>query len=394
VTTTNRSSLAQSSFTRQHVGFSARSTTAAPEPRVLQVVLSLNPGGTERLVVELARRLTRQIPMAICCLDDEGDWASELSADNVPVTALHRAAGFRPALSRAIATVARQHGANVIHCHHYSPFVYSCFARFWKPGCRVIFTEHGRLSDAAPSAKRRIANQVLRRLPSGVFTVSEDLRQHIIAEGFAPRAVSVIYNGISVGPPPDPATREQIRRTVGASPETMVIGTIARLDRVKDLGTLIEATRQCGRTVPVLLLIVGDGPERARLEEVTKACGAEPYVRFLGHRDDARRWLAGCDAYVNSSVSEGVSLTILEAMAAGLPVVATRVGGTPEVVDATCARLVSPRDPDAMAGALLDLIRQPALRDQMGRAARTRVEALFTLERMVDEYRGVYHKVL
>jgi len=127
---------------------------------------------------------------------------------------------------------------------------------------------------------------------------------------------------------------------------------------------------------------------------VTKACGAEPYVRFLGHRDDARRWLAGCDAYVNSSVSEGVSLTILEAMAAGLPVVATRVGGTPEVVDATCARLVSPRDPDAMAGALLDLIRQPALRDQMGRAARTRVEALFTLERMVDEYRGVYHKVL
>ena len=127
---------------------------------------------------------------------------------------------------------------------------------------------------------------------------------------------------------------------------------------------------------------------------MTKACGAEPYVRFLGHRDDARRWLAGCDAYVNSSVSEGVSLTILEAMAAGLPVVATRVGGTPEVVDATCARLVSPRDPDAMAGALLDLIRQPALRDQMGRAARTRVEALFTLERMVDEYRGVYHKVL
>jgi glycosyltransferase involved in cell wall biosynthesis len=227
-----------------------------------------------------------------------------------------------------------------------------------------------------------------------VFTVSEDLRQHIIAEGFASRAVSVIYNGISAGPPPDSATREQIRHTVGASPDTIVIGTIARLDRVKDLGTLIEATRQCGRTAPVLLLIVGDGPERARLEEVTKTCGAEPSVRFLGHREDARRWLAGCDVYVNSSISEGVSLTILEAMAAGLPVVATRVGGTPEVVDATCARLVSPRDADALAGALLDLMRQPAVRDQMGRAARTRVEALFTLERMVDEYRDVYHKVL
>jgi glycosyltransferase involved in cell wall biosynthesis len=144
----------------------------------------------------------------------------------------------------------------------------------------------------------------------------------------------------------------------------------------------------------VLLLIVGDGPERARLEEVTKVCGAAPYVRFLGHRDDARRWLAGCDVYVNSSISEGVSLTILEAMAAGLSIVATRVGGTPEVVDATCARLVSPRDANALAGALLDLSRQPAVREQMGRAARTRVEALFTLERMVDEYRDVYHKVL
>ena len=394
MTTTSRSSVAESSYTREHVVLSARPTTAAAEPRVLQVVLSLNPGGTERLVVELARRLTSQIPMAVCCLDEEGDWASELTADDVPVTALHRAAGFRPALSRAIATVARHHGANVIHCHHYSPFVYSCFARLFQPGCRVLFTEHGRLSDAAPSAKRRFANQILRRLPRGVFTVSEDLRQHIIAEGFSPSAVSVIYNGISVGPQPDSATREQIRRKVDASSDTLVIGAIARLDRVKDLGTLIEATGQCGRTLPVLLLIIGDGTERVRLEEVTKACGAEPHVKFLGHRDDARRWLAGCDLYVNSSISEGVSLTILEAMAAGLPIVATRVGGTPEVVDATCARLVSPRDANALAAALLDLARQPVLRDQMGRAARTRVEALFTLERMVDEYRDVYHRVL
>jgi glycosyltransferase involved in cell wall biosynthesis len=204
----------------------------------------------------------------------------------------------------------------------------------------------------------------------------------------------VIYNGISVGPRPDSAARERIRRMVDASPDTIVIGTIARLDPVKDLGTLIEATRACGRTLPVLLLIIGDGTERARLEEVTKACGAEPYVRFLGHRDDARRWLAGCDVYVNSSISEGVSLTILEAMAAGLPVVATGVGGTPEVVDGTCARLVSPRDANALAAALLDLARQPTMRDQMGRAARTRVEALFTLERMVDEYRDVYYRIL
>ena len=196
------------SFTRERVGFPARPTAAAVGPRPSGRLASTLAG---QISSRTSRRLTRQIPMAVCCLDEEGDWASELSADRIPVTALHRTAGFRPALSRAIATVAQRHGANVIHCHHYSPFVYSCFARFWQPGCRVIFTEHGRLSDAAPSAKRRFANQVLRRFPSGVFTVSEDLRQHIIAEGFAAGAVSVIYNGISVGPPPDSAAREQIR---------------------------------------------------------------------------------------------------------------------------------------------------------------------------------------
>jgi hypothetical protein len=98
-------------------------------PRVLQVALSLNPGGTERLVVDLVRHFAGQIPMAVCCLDEVGAWASELAADGVPVTALHREAGFRPILGRAIAQAAAAHAANVIHSHQYSPFVYSCLAR-------------------------------------------------------------------------------------------------------------------------------------------------------------------------------------------------------------------------------------------------------------------------
>ena len=111
------------------------------------------------------------------------------------------------------------------------------------------------------------------------------------------------------------------------------------------------------------------------------------------HRDDARQWLPGCDVYVNCSTSEGVSLTILEAMAAGLAVVATRVGGTPEVVDDTCGRLIPARDSAALSAALLDLVRQPALRVELGRASRQRVETRFTLDRMVREYRDVYNEV-
>lgn len=361
-------------------------------PRVLQVALSLNPGGTERLVVDLVRHFAGQIPMAVCCLDEVGAWASELAADGVPVTALHREAGFRPILGRAIAQAAAAHAANVIHSHQYSPFVYSCLARLWRPGCRLIFTEHGRLSDVGPSPKRRLANRALQVFPREVFAVSEDLRQHIIAEGFAPSIVNVIYNGIVVGPLPDRAAREDVRCAIGASDSTFVVGTIARLDPVKDLRTLITAVSECVKQIPMRLLIVGDGPERGSLEQCAVETGAAPFVRFLGHRDDARRWLAGCDAYVNSSVSEGVSLTILEAMAAGLPVIATRVGGTPEVLSDASGRLVPPREPLALATTLRELATRRDLRESMGRAARQRVEDRFTLERMIGAYRSAYYR--
>src|SRR6478752_194545 len=115
-------------------------------PRVLQVVLSLHPGGTERLVIELARRLHREVPMAVRCLDDEGSWASELTTEGITVQALRRPPGFVPRLGSAIADAARRHGATVVHCHHYSPFIYGSLARLWRPGMRVVYTEHGRLS--------------------------------------------------------------------------------------------------------------------------------------------------------------------------------------------------------------------------------------------------------
>ena len=139
--------------------------------------------------------------------------------------------------------------------------------------------------------------------------------------------------------------------------------------------------------------MIGDGSERAGLEALTRESGAHSLVRFLGHREDARDLLAGCDLYVNSSISEGISLTILEAMAARLAVVATRAGGTPEILDPTCGRLVPVRDPEALGAALTTLGGNPALRTALGRAARARVEERFTLDRMVAQYRDAYYAV-
>jgi glycosyltransferase involved in cell wall biosynthesis len=359
-------------------------------PRVLQVVLSLNPGGTERLVVELASRLHASVPMAVCCLDEPGAWAETLSQRGIDVSHLGRRPGFRPGLGRAIAREAARHNATVIHAHQYSPFVYGAIARLWRPATRLVFTEHGRLSDGPPSTRRRLANRFLSVAPYRVFTVSGDLKRHLIAEGFGENQVAVIHNGIDIKSVPSPVDRERIRRTLGVPDDAFVIGTVARLDPVNDLGTLVDAVSHLVPERRVRLIVVGDGPELTRLKEMAAGRGIANEVRFLGHRDDARSWLAGFDVFVNSSTSEGVSLTILEAMAAGLPVVATEVGGTPEVVTDECGYLVPPRDSRRLADALRRLLGDPTRREDLGRRARLRVEQRFRLGRMISDYHAVY----
>jgi len=364
--------------------------TGLRNARVLQVVLSLNPGGTERLVLDLVTRLHDDIPMSVCCLDDAGAWAEQLTSRGIEVTSLQRLPGFHPRLGSDIHAVARRHGATAIHAHHYSPFVYSCLARVWQPRTHLIFTEHGRVSDAPPSARRRLANQFFSRFPTRVCAVSGDLREHIVQEGFAPSQVEVIYNGIHVHPAAPAGARTNVRARLGIDDGTLVVGTIARLDPVKDLGTLLQGAARVRASRPVHIVVIGDGPERAALHAQAADLGLAGDVTWLGHRDDARDWLPGCDVFVNCSTSEGVSLTILEAMAAALPVIATRVGGTPEVVTDGCGVLVPARAPSAIADALMQLAGDATRREAIGAAARRRVVDHFSLDRMVEDYRRIY----
>ena len=295
---------------------------------VVHVVLGLHPGGTERLVVEISKRLESAFRFAVCCLDEPGLLATELTARGVPVVALHRSTGFRPSLAKRIGRFALDHGATVLHCHHYSPFVYGRLAALTHRGLRVVFTEHGRLSDAPASPKRRLVNPLLGRLPGRIYAVSDDLRRHMTAEGLPSRRIQVVHNGIDPGAVPGDADRRAARRTLGFADDAFVIGTAARLDLVKSLDTLIEAFAalpEIGRRPE--LCIIGDGPDRSRLEAVAMRAGACARVTFTGHRTDVRYLMPAFDVYVNSSITEGISLTILEAMAAALPVVATRVGG-------------------------------------------------------------------
>jgi glycosyltransferase involved in cell wall biosynthesis len=367
--------------------------TAGCDPvRVMHIVPSLEPGGTGRLVIDLARRSRPFAASSVCCLDDAGEWAEDLTGVGIPVYALRRHPGFRPRIGFRIAQLAATHRIEILHCHHYSPFVYGTIAALARRRLRIVFTEHGRLSDARPSMKRRLVNPLLGRLPASVFTVSDELRRHLVAEGFPPGRVGVIHNGIDVGLVPTATDRSAARKVLALSDNAFIVGSAGRLDPVKDTGRLVDAFARLFQSHRQMrLVIIGDGPDASRLRRQITMLGLTDVVLLTGYRSDVRQLMAAFDVYANSSTYEGMSLTLLEAMAAALPIVATRVGGTPEiVVDGETGLLVRARSEDALAAAIDDLYVHENRRVEMGHAGRHRVERHFSLDTMIDRYTSVY----
>jgi L-malate glycosyltransferase len=204
-----------------------------------------------------------------------------------------------------------------------------------------------------------------------------------------------VHNGIAIEPRPTASDRRRARLLLGVEDDAFVAITVGRLDPVKDFASLLDAFAHVRRSgLNARLVVVGDGPERERL--AARAAGEDlaGAVTFAGYRSDVRLLLPGADLYVNSSISEGISITVLEAMAAGLPVVATAVGGTPEIVDGTTGVLVPGRSPERLASAITALAHDDYRRAALGNAGRRRVEQQFTIDRMVGQYASAYRRLL
>jgi glycosyltransferase involved in cell wall biosynthesis len=245
------------------------------------------------------------------------------------------------------------------------------------------------------SNRLRWLYRLLNRRFARVIAASEAIRMSLLAEGWQPERVRLIYNGVDTRRFGN-ADPQALRKELGIPRDAVVLGTVANLSPVKDHATAVEALRRlhtAGR--PLHLVLAGDGPEREPLTRQAEEAGLAEYVHFLGRRQDVATVLAGVDVFVLASHSEGLSNALLEASAAGCPIVATAVGGNPEVVaDGETGLLVSIRDPEALAGAVARLADDPALRAAMGAAGRDRVSRRFSLAAMVAAYEATIEEAV
>jgi N-acetyl-alpha-D-glucosaminyl L-malate synthase BshA len=369
---------------------------AATAPvRVGFVLHVMQVAGAEVLVTETIRRLGSRIDPVVLCLDQIGALGERLLGEGVDVLAFGRRPGLDFAVSWRMAKQIRARRLDVIHAHQYTPFFYGAIAaRLSRVRPRVIFTEHGRHYPDVVSARRRLANRlVFDRLADRVNAVCEFSARNLSElDGFAKDRIEVIQNGVDLPRYERALDVPALRRRLGLDPERRYVITVARFHPVKDHRTLLQAFVEVARSRPeVDLLLVGDGALRPDLERLTKELSLERRVRFMGVRNDVADVLRASDVFALTSLSEAASITLLEAMASGTPVVVTAVGGNPEIVRDGVNGLLAPRgDAHAIAQAILRLLQDPAEARVMGQAGLERVRTSYRLDQTIERYYQLY----
>ncbi|MCD6733538.1 MAG: glycosyltransferase [Burkholderiaceae bacterium] len=363
-------------------------------PRLAYVAHALNPGGTERLVIDMAIAFSSRFRVAVFCLDEPGAWAATLRSAGIPVHALWRQPGLDLSMAGRLATHLREFGADIVHAHQCSAWFYSALARLRHPAPRLVFEEHGRFYPEIDHPRRRFVNRILiRRLTHRFVAVSEDIRARLVRyEGLDAGQIEVVYNGVAPVPAFEPEARAQLRARLGLGADDFVVGTVGRFDPIKNLPMLVSAFEKVAKAQPRLrLLLVGDGPERTAIARRIDEAGLGGRAILTGHRDDARQLAQCLDLFVLASFSEGTSMALLEAMAAAVPVAVTRVGGNPEiVVDGQTGWVVPSDDVEALAAVLHQALARPDQGRKYGEAGRRRFEQRFTFAGMIEAYRSIY----
>lgn len=374
--------------------------------RPLVLLSGLGTGGAEAVTAAFLRRLAREgLEVPACTVTDrhDGPPARELAGAGVPRLDLGARRLADPAAVWRLRRILARRRTGLLHAHGQDATVLGALATVGRPTAFVA-TRHV-LEEPRRSwrerARARLTLWAFGRADAAV-AVSRAAADRLAQEThLGPETIRVIPNGVELdrfalpGGEEETAARAAVRRELGLAPEAPAVLTPAVLREGKGHEALLEAAARLRERAPgVGLLLAGDGGRREALEALAGRLGVGDAVRFLGHRDDVPRLLAACDVVALPSRAEALPTALLEAAAAGRPAVATRVGGTPEVVvHGETGLLVEPDDPDALARALADLLLDPERARRLGRAARRRAEERFDLGLQVERTLALWSEV-
>jgi L-malate glycosyltransferase len=360
---------------------------------VVQVLYSLEIGGVEKLAVTLGAHLDRRrFRPAICALDRDGVLSEDLLRYGIPYYVLWRK-GIEAGVLGRLYRCFRQEKARVVHTHQFAQLLFSLLPAK-ACGARIVHTEHEYYLYRKDARARRIFKQ-LTRFCSAFTVVGPEVARYYTEElGVSSSRMHVIANAVDLDQFRFGA--QDSRPQFGLSDEEVVFGIVGRLEPEKDHRTLLRAFQTLiAHGQAARLVIVGDGSLRAELESQCRALDIERHVTFLGARSDVPQVLAAFDVFVLSSVQEGVPLSVVEAMAAGKPVIATDIGGLRLLVKpAINGLLVPPADAVAFEAAMRELAGNAALRQEMGKQGRQMAHESFGVSVMINRYQDLYESVL
>jgi glycosyltransferase involved in cell wall biosynthesis len=366
-----------------------------PRRTILQIVAPGEVGGLESVVLALAAGQTRRGHNVIVAVvfqprDGEHPFVSALIAAGVravPLVIPPRAYLKERAL---IKKLCNREQPDVVHTHGYRPDILHAASRLTR-NFATVTTIHGSSRVGRISAFHEMVQMLLLRRFDAVIAVSRQLADQLRETWVSPSHLHVIRNGwsdrIQV------ADSSEARRRLNLPPKGVVVGWVGRLIPIKGADIFLRAVRQL-TTLPLTVSLIGDGSERTRLEEFARAEGLSDRIRFHGTVPDAGRYISAFDVFVLSSRSEGTPVTLLEAIAAKVPVVVTSVGGVPDVVGPAEAMLVPPEDPGALAEAIRFVLRDPVAAAVRVEAATDRLHADFGMERWIDAHDRVYDLIV
>lgn len=364
--------------------------------RVLHVVESLAAGGAERVVVEyaLAHDRTRYRP-EVCCVIRGGPLREQLDAAGVPVHVLDRRSRFDPRAVLRLRFLLSRGGFDVVHYHNFAALSVGLPAALLSGVRAVVRTEHN-VTHGGRGVRWLISRLAALREDAQIGVSKAVTRSHLASRRIPRSRFVTVRNGIDEARLHVAASREDVRRSLGVADDEILCLTVSSLTVQKDHANLLRAASRVARAEPrAVFLVAGEGALKEKLEREAAELGVGKRVRFLGRRLDVPALLKAADLFVLSSAWEGLPITILEAMAAGVPCVVTDVGGVSEVVvDGVTGRVVPPRDSASLAAGILDLTAADDLRREMSLRARSLFERGFTAESMVSQTEALYDMAL